>query len=86
MSFRRPAGPRVWRDLARGRWAADGAEFVVAAAREYGDLVYYRALGAGDLPGESSGFDCGFLFEGCGAPHAWAGDAEGARTCLGMGC
>ena len=41
----RPAGPRVWRDLLRGRRPADGAEFVVAAARDYGDLVFYRVLG-----------------------------------------
>ncbi len=41
----RPAGPRVWRDALRGKRAAHGLEFVVAAAREYGDLVSYKVLG-----------------------------------------
>ena len=41
----RPPGPRVWRDMLRGRRAANGVEFVVRAAREYGDLVSYRMLG-----------------------------------------
>ena len=41
----RPAGPRVWRDLLRGRRAPDAVEFMVRAARDYGDLVSYRMFG-----------------------------------------
>ncbi len=42
----RPAGPSLWRSLLRGKVPIrNGAEFMLAAAREHGDLVFYRIFG-----------------------------------------
>ena len=41
----KPAGPRLMADFVRGRGLRIGSDFVTRAARDYGDLVYYKALG-----------------------------------------
>ena len=79
-----PAGPSVWGDLLRGKWASGGVEFVLGAARGYGDLNCYKLLGVTVYQVNHPDLVADFFLKDAGKHHRGL-VMQKARDVLGQG-